>query len=225
MVKLNELSPCKGSKKRSKLLGRGPGSGKGKTSGRGVKGQKARTGVAIKGFEGGQTPLHRRLPKRGFKNYTRVEYDVLNIAELNDLIEADVFQQIRQFELESVVDLADDASANDNVSANEDVKVAGSVENSEESAEVAAGELPRISIDYLRVLGYGRGVAKENSREYKKVKLLAKLPSTAMDIHDGEADGAAESFSFKHKVEIEVNAVSAAARAIVENAGGKIILI
>lgn len=67
-MKLNELKPQDGSTKKRMRVGRGIGSGKGKTSGRGVKGQKARTGVSIKGFEGGQMPLHRRLPKRGFKN-------------------------------------------------------------------------------------------------------------------------------------------------------------
>jgi large subunit ribosomal protein L15 len=66
MTKLNELSPPPGSTKNRMRVGRGPGSGKGKTAGRGVKGQKARSGVAINGFEGGQMPLHMRMPKRGF---------------------------------------------------------------------------------------------------------------------------------------------------------------
>jgi large subunit ribosomal protein L15 len=67
-MKLNELKPRAGSKKKRMIVGRGPGSGKGKTSGKGVKGQKARSGVAVKGFEGGQMPLYRRLPKSGFSN-------------------------------------------------------------------------------------------------------------------------------------------------------------
>jgi large subunit ribosomal protein L15 len=67
-MKLNEISDKPGATKNRMRVGRGIGSGKGKTAGRGVKGQKARTGVAIKGFEGGQMPLHRRLPKRGFNN-------------------------------------------------------------------------------------------------------------------------------------------------------------
>lgn len=85
-ISLSSLIKSSGSNDKKKCLGRGPGSGKGKTSGRGHKGQKARTGVAIKGFEGGQTPLHRRLPKRGFNNYTRVEYSVVNLGELDSLI-------------------------------------------------------------------------------------------------------------------------------------------
>ena len=68
MTKLNELAPRRGSTKNRMRVGRGPGSGKGKTAGRGVKGQKARSGVAINGFEGGQMPLHMRMPKRGFNN-------------------------------------------------------------------------------------------------------------------------------------------------------------
>jgi large subunit ribosomal protein L15 len=70
-------------------VGRGIGSGKGKTSGRGVKGQKARSGVAIKGFEGGQTPVHMRLPKRGFKNFTKKTYSVITTRDISFLCEKD----------------------------------------------------------------------------------------------------------------------------------------
>jgi large subunit ribosomal protein L15 len=69
-------------------VGRGIGSGKGKTAGRGVKGQKARSGVAVKGFEGGQMPLHRRLPKRGFKNIFAQEYNEVNLGRLQEAIDA-----------------------------------------------------------------------------------------------------------------------------------------
>jgi large subunit ribosomal protein L15 len=78
-MKLNELSDNPGSVKTRKRLGRGIGSGKGKTSGKGVKGQKARAGVAVKGFEGGQMPLHRRLPKRGFTNIFRKDYNEVSL--------------------------------------------------------------------------------------------------------------------------------------------------
>jgi large subunit ribosomal protein L15 len=81
-MKLNEIRDNKGARRRFKRVGRGIGSGKGKTSGRGVKGQKARTGVALNGFEGGQLPLYRRLPKRGFVNPFRKEYAVLNLGTL-----------------------------------------------------------------------------------------------------------------------------------------------
>ena len=87
-MKLNELSDNPGATKTRKRVGRGIGSGKGKTAGRGVKGQKARTGVAIKGFEGGQMPLHRRLPKRGFTNIFRKSYVEVSLDTVQEAIAA-----------------------------------------------------------------------------------------------------------------------------------------
>ncbi len=87
-MNLNELRDNVGSRLKSKRLGRGIGSGKGKTSGKGVKGQKAREGVALNGFEGGQLPIYRRLPKRGFKNIFRKEYAPVNIGAVARAIEA-----------------------------------------------------------------------------------------------------------------------------------------
>ncbi len=78
-MKLTELADNPGATKTRRRVGRGIGSGKGKTGGRGVKGQKARSGVAVKGFEGGQMPLHRRLPKRGFINIFRKTYNEVNL--------------------------------------------------------------------------------------------------------------------------------------------------
>ena len=87
-MRLNELSDRPGATKAKKRLGRGPGSGLGKTSGRGVKGQKARSGVAIKGFEGGQMPLHRRLPKRGFSNIFAKKYNELNLGRIQEAVDS-----------------------------------------------------------------------------------------------------------------------------------------
>jgi large subunit ribosomal protein L15 len=87
-MKLNELRDNVGAHLTSKRLGRGIGSGKGKTSGKGVKGQKAREGVAINGFEGGQLPLYRRLPKRGFNNIFRKTYAPVNLGDLDNAIES-----------------------------------------------------------------------------------------------------------------------------------------
>lgn len=85
MLNLSNLSPHPGSRKQRKRLGRGPGSGLGKTAGRGHKGFKARSGSGIKpGFEGGQMPLQRRLPKRGFRNPFRKQFAVVNLRDLND---------------------------------------------------------------------------------------------------------------------------------------------
>jgi large subunit ribosomal protein L15 len=87
MPKLNEIRDNEGARDKFKRIGRGIGSGKGKTGGRGVKGQKARTGVRINGFEGGQLPIYRRMPKRGFVNPFRKEYAVLNLGSLDKAIE------------------------------------------------------------------------------------------------------------------------------------------
>jgi large subunit ribosomal protein L15 len=87
-MKLNEIRDNEGARPKFKRIGRGIGSGKGKTGGRGVKGQKARTGVSLNGFEGGQLPIYRRLPKRGFVNAFRVQYAVLNLGTLDAAIEA-----------------------------------------------------------------------------------------------------------------------------------------
>ncbi len=81
-MKLTDLRDNEGSSKRKMRIGRGIGSGKGKTGGRGVKGQKARSGVRLKGFEGGQMPLHRRLPKRGFNNIFRLSFVEVTLARL-----------------------------------------------------------------------------------------------------------------------------------------------
>src|SRR3954468_4303299 len=82
-MKLHELSPAKGSKHAKKRVGRGPGSGQGKTAGRGEKGQKSRSGFSRQmGFEGGQMPLHRRLPKRGFTNIFKKTHAVVNVSDL-----------------------------------------------------------------------------------------------------------------------------------------------
>lgn len=89
MVDLSNLKPPRGATHKRKRVGRGPGSGKGKTSGRGHKGHKARTGGNTRpGFEGGQMPLHRRLPKRGFTNPFRTEYEIVNVRDL-ERIEGD----------------------------------------------------------------------------------------------------------------------------------------
>ncbi len=88
MSKLNDLRDNDGARYKSKRVGRGIGSGKGKTSGRGVKGQGSRTGVALHGFEGGQMPIYRRLPKRGFNRPFAEEYVVINLGRLQAAIDA-----------------------------------------------------------------------------------------------------------------------------------------
>ena len=87
-MKLNQIADRPGARKVRSRIGRGIGSGTGKTGGRGGKGQTARSGVRIKGFEGGQMPLHRRLPKRGFNNIFRLEFAEINLDRLQDAIDA-----------------------------------------------------------------------------------------------------------------------------------------
>jgi large subunit ribosomal protein L15 len=87
-MKLNEIKDNEGSSKERIRVGRGIGSGKGKTGGRGVKGQKARSGVAINGFEGGQMPIYRRLPKRGFNNIFAAEYVTVSLGRIQTAIDA-----------------------------------------------------------------------------------------------------------------------------------------
>ncbi len=99
MVTLNTTTQVKIKKMR---VGRGIGSGKGKTSGRGVKGQKSRSGVAIKSFEGGQMPLYRRLPKRGFNPINKIKVAVLNLDKMQSLIESKRINSANQINLETL---------------------------------------------------------------------------------------------------------------------------
>jgi len=87
-MKLNEIRDNPGAVKKRMRVGRGIGSGKGKTAGRGVKGQKSRSGVAIKGFEGGQMPIHRRLPKRGFNNIGARDLNEVNVGRIQQAVDA-----------------------------------------------------------------------------------------------------------------------------------------
>src|SRR3979411_540508 len=87
-MKLSDIADNSGARKKRMRVGRGIGSGKGKTSGRGGKGQTARSGVRIKGFEGGQMPLHRRLPKRGFNNVFRLDFAEINLDRIQEAIDA-----------------------------------------------------------------------------------------------------------------------------------------
>jgi large subunit ribosomal protein L15 len=90
-MKLSNLHPAKNSRKNKKRVGRGPGSGKGKTAGRGSKGQKSNSGYSrLRGFEGGQMPIHRRLPKRGFTNIFKEEYSEVNLDRLGNIKSAEI---------------------------------------------------------------------------------------------------------------------------------------
>jgi len=102
-MKLSELNDRPGARKTRRRVGRGIGSGKGKTGGRGGKGQTARSGVAIKGFEGGQMPLHRRLPKRGFTNIFRKAYNEVNLGRVQQAIDAGKLDSAAAVDVEALV--------------------------------------------------------------------------------------------------------------------------
>ena len=104
-MKLNEIKDNSGSTKSRKRIGRGIGSGTGKTSGKGHKGQKSRSGVSIKGFEGGQMPIHRRLPKRGFTNINRVNYTELNLGNIQNLIDSKKIDSKKIISYKTLLDL------------------------------------------------------------------------------------------------------------------------
>ena len=104
-MKLNNIKDIKGANQERKRVGRGIGSGTGKTSGKGHKGQKARSGVAIKGFEGGQMPIHRRLPKRGFNNINRVPNVELNIKKIEKLIDTKVIDPKKVINHKSLMEI------------------------------------------------------------------------------------------------------------------------
>jgi large subunit ribosomal protein L15 len=102
-MKLTDLRDNEGATKNRMRVGRGIGSGKGKTGGRGVKGQKARTGVSIKGFEGGQMPLHRRLPKRGFNNIGATDLNEVNLGRIQEAVDAGRLDKAATVTIETLV--------------------------------------------------------------------------------------------------------------------------
>ena len=102
-MKLSDIADNAGSRKKRMRVGRGIGSGKGKTSGRGGKGQTARSGVRIKGFEGGQMPMHRRLPKRGFNNIFRVEFAEINLDRIQQAVDSKLIDVKETVNAESLV--------------------------------------------------------------------------------------------------------------------------
>ena len=104
-MKLNEIRDNKDSTKIRKRIGRGIGSGTGKTSSKGHKGQKSRSGVSIKGFEGGQMPIHRRLPKRGFTNINRVNFLELNLDKLQKLIDSKIIDPNKKINHQTFLDI------------------------------------------------------------------------------------------------------------------------
>ena len=114
-MKLNEIRENDGATRNRKRVGRGIGSGRGKTSGAGHKGQKARSGVAIKGFEGGQMPIHRRLPKRGFNNIFRKDYVEVNLGRIQAAVDAGKLESKKPVDAATLVAAGGISKARDGV--------------------------------------------------------------------------------------------------------------
>ena len=114
-MKLNEVRDNSGATKNAKRVGRGVGSGTGKTSGSGHKGQKARSGASINGFEGGQMPIHRRLPKRGFNNIFRKSYAVVNLGRLQSAVDAGKLDASKPVDAEALIGAGVISKARDGV--------------------------------------------------------------------------------------------------------------
>lgn len=148
-MKLNELRDNDGARKARMRVGRGIGSGKGKTAGSGHKGQKARSGVAINGFEGGQMPIYRRLPKRGFTSVNKKDFQVLNIGRLQKAIDAKKLDAKKPITVEALVEAGVVGKVVDGVrllakgelSAKVDITVTGASKGAVEAVEKAGGKV------------------------------------------------------------------------------------
>ena len=152
-MKLNDIRDNEGATKDRMRVGRGIGSGKGKTAGRGVKGQKARTGVSIKGFEGGQMPLHRRLPKRGFNKPNRLDFNEVNIGRIQEAVTAGKLDQGAPITVDALV-------------------AAGVVSKPRDGVRIlGVGELTAKL--YFEVYGASRSALKAIERAGGSVKILA----------------------------------------------------
>lgn len=148
-MKINELRDNDGARKERTRVGRGIGSGKGKTAGSGHKGQKARSGVAINGFEGGQMPIYRRLPKRGFTSLNKKDYQVLNIGRLQKAIDAKKLDAKNPITIEALVEAGVVGKVVDGVrllakgelTAKVDITVTGASKGAIEAVEKAGGKV------------------------------------------------------------------------------------
>ena len=148
-MKLNELKDNAGARKERMRVGRGIGSGKGKTAGSGHKGQKARSGVAINGFEGGQMPIHMRLPKRGFTSRNKKDYELVNTGRLQKAIDAGKIDAAKPITVETLTDaglvgkIVDGVRllAKGDLTAKVDITVTGASKAAVEAVEKAGGKI------------------------------------------------------------------------------------
>ena len=148
-MKLNELNDNKGARKSAMRVGRGIGSGKGKTAGSGHKGQKARSGVAINGYEGGQMPIYMRLPKRGFNSLNKKDYQVVNVGRIQKAVDAGTLDAKKAITIETLVEAGVVGKVVDGVrllakgelKAKLDITVTGASKAAVEAVEKAGGKV------------------------------------------------------------------------------------
>ena len=193
-MKLNEVRDNPGARHAFKRLGRGSGSGLGKTSGRGGKGQTARSGVAINGFEGGQTPLHRRMPKRGFNNIFRMDFQEVNLADLQNAIDDGKLGAGAKITAESLVEAGVLRRKRDGVrilgagadsfKAKVTLEVAGASKSAVAAIEKAGGSVSLI--DFVRP-GVKKDIEAKQARRAKRLAKEAK-PVAAKPAADAEAE-------------------------------------
>ena len=158
-MKLNEITDNEGATKNRKRVGRGIGSGSGKTGGRGVKGQKSRSGVAINGFEGGQMPIYRRLPKRGFKNIFSTDFNVVSVGRIQTAIDAG------KLDGKATVDAAA-------------LKAAGVIRRTKDGVRILADGDIKAKLT-LEVAGASRTAIEKVEKAGGSIKLLAPAPAPA----------------------------------------------
>ena len=156
-MKLNEITDNEGATKNRKRVGRGIGSGSGKTGGRGVKGQKSRSGVAINGFEGGQMPIYRRLPKRGFKNIFSTDFNVVSVGRIQTAIDAG------KLDGKATVDAAA-------------LKAAGVIRRTKDGVRILADSDIKAKLT-LEVAGASRSAIEKVEKAGGSIKLLAPAPA------------------------------------------------
>jgi len=192
-MRLNEISDRPGATKAKKRLGRGLGSGLGKTSGRGQKGQKARSGVAIKGFEGGQMPLDRRLPKRGFNNIFSNDFNEMNVGRVQSAIDAGKLDAKAPVTVQALLDAGLIRRVRDGVRllGNGEIKtklafeVTGASSGAVKAVEAAGGSVTVTPLPRPAVKAEGKGKPKKER--------LAKAQSAKAKKADGAPEKKAES--------------------------------
>jgi large subunit ribosomal protein L15 len=176
-MKLHELADNEGAAKKKKRVARGPGSGKGKTAGRGIKGQKSRSGVALGGYEGGQMPLYRRLPKRGFKNIFALDLDEITLGRLQAAIDSKKVDAKKPLDHKSLVAAGVLRSSTEGfriigggeLKAKVEVTLHGATKTAQEAIEKAGGKLTFVEVKkFVRPGKEGKNKGKGKKGRNKK---------------------------------------------------------